>query len=1626
MTDSVKIETSASSQSAKDQLAPLLQELRGLDRSAYPVDFLVEFAEAYHFRTPPAYLARKSSLELVDEILLTYQLMERRKPEEIRVRVLQQPSAKPALLQTNMSDQPFILDTVLEILRASEIQTRSYLHPILQVERDPEHRMTAVRPRTAPGSHESVLFFELQPLRDEAACRALEMEVRESLLDARRAVEDFYLMKRQVDSIVREIQTYPALHAAEKQDMQEAAELLRWLQADNFVLLGYRFYRFFQMGGELHVQAAPGSGLGILRDETGSAFMNPVPVSQINESLQARLRLRIFPLISKTNRVSRVHRRISMDYIGIKQVNAEGEIAGEHRILGLLTVEALNQMGSEIPVLRQKLKNILERAQVLEGSHDYKRIIAVFNSIPKAELFSSSDEVIGQSIEEIIALQKENEVRVSCRPDLLGRGASVMVIIPRDRFNSTARRRIQTALSGRFGSPAADYRLALSDEPYARMHFYFTDESGKLRIPRLSDLESLVVEAIRTWEDEFLEQLMRAHGAEAGARLAQRYAPLLPEAYRTVISPENAAADVELFEKVRAAGRMQIAIQRDASPPGKEATEIRLFRAGEKFLLSEIMPVLANLGMLVIDESTFAVQGSEVPLCHLHAIRVKKRDGQPVPAERWPLLSEAILAVLDGQYENDALNELVVTAQLTVRQVELIRTYVHYFRQIGAPYFRASIASALSAHAPLTGHLIQYFLAKFDPALEPKDPRQRLAGPLKEIRDRIAGGLDKITDLNEDRIIRGLFGLMEATARTNYFQKGGLLPHLAIKIESRKIPFMPRPVPLFEIFVHNAEMEGIHLRSGMVARGGIRWSDRRDDFRTEILGLMRTQVTKNAIIVPVGSKGGFVLKRAPESRDQIAAEVERQYRTLISGMLDLTDNRAGGKICHPPEAVIYDLPDPYLVVAADKGTASFSDVANQIAKDYGFWLGDAFASGGSRGYDHKKHGITARGVWECVRRHFRELGIDMDKQAFTVAGIGDMSGDVFGNAMMLSRNIKLVAAFDHRHIFIDPDPDPKPSFEERARLFKLPRSSWADYRLELILKGGGIFPRLSKSIPLSPEMRKFLGTEDESMTGEEMVKAVLRLPVDLLYNGGIGTYVKASHESHADARDDKNDAVRVDASELRCKVVGEGGNLGFTQAARVEFAKSGGHIHTDFIDNSGGVDLSDHEVNIKIALAGLMRQGRMDEARRNRLLEQIASAVCGLVVATNRSQAQILSLEEGFSRANVSEHLDLLEDLQYAGILDPHLDRFPDDPELARRAEKGLGLLKPELATLLAFSKIETSRALRESDLLDALGFESYLPSYFPPAVIECCGEVLREHPLRREIAVTVFTNELVHRCGITFVSRLRRDLGCSIAEVARAYRVADGLIEGSEFFKQVEALMDAGALALGAGSGLMQSYRDAVADIACWLVRSWPSGSGGQPLAVVAVIEEMRPWFQRTSTWLEQEAPEHARRRFAARRDEIAAAGAPVPLADRAARFDFQREIPPLVPIALQSGIAPEKVADLYSAIRDALGMPQVMSALSKLPATAPDDRSAARALKEELRTLTLKLTERIAAACLDGGDCGKLVGQFFYDNWPAVEPYRKLIEAAERGRPWTLSSMIVLSERLRRLVAQSPRGEG
>ncbi len=1395
------------------EIAPTINAVRSYLKSSPDgaSELLLDFAELFLSRAPDELLVHRSTEDLASMTRGAFRFLEQSRPDRVDVAVAnadedeEEWEAPVTVIRTNVSERPFIIDSIREYLALKGLAVERMVYPMLDVDRDDNGQVTAMRFPTDSGITESIVHCEIERIGDPDRLDELRVDLSASLQDVVRATDDFLPMLSALDQVVTAVGVNAADLSERAPEFEEIKDFLLWLRHGGFVFLGYRGYDLLsdQVAGEQSIVVQPGSGLGLLRNEEDSRFAEPIPVSGLAPGMRERALGGPVLIVNKTNAESTVHRRARMDYVGIKKLDSEGIVVGEHRFIGLFTSKVYTEPAANIPLLRDKLSRILDAEGVREGSHDYKEIITIFDTLPKEELFLSSPEELRDDVRAVLTAYSGRGVRVVLRRDPHNRGLSVMVILPRDRFSGSVRKQIEEALVEEYHCEVLNYHLAIGGGDQARLHFYLSATEDRVAEVRSEDLEQTVASIIRTWADRVSEGLEKVVSVEEARDLALLYEGAMSREYQAALDPAIAVADIcELERMAREDGVVSVGFtnraENEAVAGVMGATELKLFLRGERLVLSDFMPILENAGLRVVAMKPYEVGTNGAPTATIYVFAVQDQGGSALEVESCgELLSETLLAARAGEVVSDPLNALVVSAGLHWREVDALRGLAGHVFQSGAVPSRLALSHALVQYPGIARRLFAMFRTKFDPEMD-ASLEERLAA-LVVMRNTFHGLLRSVTLLDDDRALRRLEETISRTVRTNYYRVGGRTP----TIRSGGVPYTSykvlvgdiqhsRPTDLlFEVWVHSARMEGVHLRGSFVARGGIRWSDRPDDFRTEILGLANTQMIKNAVIVPGGSKGGFVARSTPGDTEERWEEGRQQYQTLIRGLLDLTDNIVDGSDVAPNEVIAYDPLDPYLVVAADKGTATFSDLANAVSAEYGFWLDDAFASGGSNGYDHKEVGITARGGWECVRRHFQEKGKDIQTEPFTVVGIGDMSGDVFGNGMLLSEQIKLVAAFDHRHVFIDPDPDPVTAYAERKRLFELGRSSWEDYDQQLLSEGGMVVPRGAKEVHLTPQASRALGVDvDETppLDGEALIRAVLSAPAELLWNGGIGTYVKSASEAHADAGDPANDAVRLNAGQLRCDVIGEGGNLGLTQRARIEYASLGGRINTDALDNSGGVDMSDHEVNLKILLMPAVESGSLEQAERNDLLEELTEEVAELVLANNRSQSRGVSLDERRSKESIDEFRDLMLSLEKAGELDRLAEELPSTDVLIERRDRGQGMARPELCVLFAYAKLSLKAQLLSSSLPDDPVSEGYLLGYFPPKSIKVAGkERLFQHRLRREIVTAELTNDLVDLMGSAFVSRMVRDTGRSSEDVVRSWLVASRLAGHRALMQQME-----------------------------------------------------------------------------------------------------------------------------------------------------------------------------------------------------------------------------------------------
>jgi glutamate dehydrogenase len=1588
-------ETEASSERPEDRLAVLI----AARAPAGAGEAVRAFARAYLRRLSGDASDGLSDDDLAAEVLSAFAFASARNGEAVAVRALnptrEADGYEPlgSVLETNTDDWPFLVDSVTAEIEARGLDVVRLRHPIVGVERGSGGRIAAVRHPRDAARRESVMHFDLDRRLGDDELAALEAGVREVLAAVRATVADFPAMTSRVGDMAALARAGTERYAPD--EVREVTDFLGWLLRGNFVLLGARAYDF--EGGVIRV--APGSGLGILSDESGSAYAEGIALDAMPASVRERATSGDLLIVSKTNRPSPVHRRERMDYVGVRRVAPDGAVVGESRLLGLFTTKAYAEPASETPLLHRKLRRALEAEDLIEGSHDYKAAVAVFDSFPKDELFSAPVEDLQRAVAALMALEGTEAVRLLARRDADGRTASLILSLPRARYGSRLVEGMEARLRERFPGADVTTHLVLEEGARVRVHFTVHDASGLAGYaPR--ELEEDAVRLARTWDDEVRAVLVERHGPARGRALAEAWLAHFPDHYQGYTELGLAAHDVACLDRLASGESLVVSLQPVAA--GTQ-TRVALYKRGAKVELSTAMPMLEDLGLRVVEEIATRLVDSEDETW-VQEFRVLGPDGGPLDLDAsGERVAETIAAVYRGDAESDPLNRLVIAAGLDRAQLAILRAYRKYRQRVGSRFTEGYQNEVLVANPALTAKLMRSFELRFgaDGVGAPRDEAAEAA-----LREGILADLDAVVSLDHDRILRNQLAVIDATLRTNAYKPGR--GALAFKIRSADVPAMPQPSPLVEVYVHGAEVEGIHLRGGAIARGGIRWSDRMD-YRTEVYGLMRAQLTKNAIIVPAGAKGGFILKHPAGDRQALRAQVERAYVTYIRALLDVTDNLVDGKVVHPEGVRVLDDDDTYLVVAADKGTATFSDLANSVAADAGFWLDDAFASGGSSGYDHKGLGITARGAWESVKRHFHELGLDPATDPFTAVGIGDMSGDVFGNGMLLSDRLRLVGAYDHRHVFLDPAPDAARSFAERRRLFELAGSSWDDYDRALISEGGGVWPRDAKWIPVSAPAREALGIEDERLAPADLIRAILRAPVDLLWNGGIGTVVKATAETDDDAQDRSSDAIRVNAGDLRCRVVGEGGNLGFTRRARVEYAAHGGHINADFIDNSAGVDISDHEVNLKVLLGLAERRGELTRADRDVLLRDVTEDVVAHVLYDSFLQAQIIAQEVERSAARMYAYEDLMVLLQARGLLERADEALPSGEEIGERRRAGRGMERPELAVLVAYAKRWVARALESSALVEDPWFERDLRAYFPDAVVERCGHLLGEHPLRRELLCMLNANSVVNALGPTFVSQLVAERAADPGAVVRAYRIALEVTDAGTAWDAAERLE---GVERGVQAELMGGVDAFVEAVTRWYVAWPPEGS------IDEIAAGGRAGFEALGRVLGELGGDER----LARREAVAArlveAGVPADLARSHALRPELAHAPDVLRVARATGRGIEDVTRVFFAVGSELRLDWLESETDSVRAATRMQRWALQAVRDDAIQARRELAEQ-ALLEADGAAPDAVVERFLAAREKPARRLEGFLRALAREGDPDLAGLSLAVRQLRALAA-------
>ncbi|MFE0176404.1 NAD-glutamate dehydrogenase [Streptomyces sp. NPDC059002] len=1598
-------------------------------------DTALAFLQRYYLHTAPEDLADRDPVDVFGAAFSHYRLAENRPQGTANVRV-HTPTVEEngwtcshSVVEVVTDDMPFLVDSVTNELSRQGRGIHVVIHPQVVVRRDVTGKLLDVltdvadeRPHDAVT--ESWIHVEMDRETDRADLKQITADLLRILSDVRETVEDWEKMRDSALRIADELPSEPTAGDLPGQEVEEARELLRWLADNHFTFLGFREYT---LTDDDSLAAVPGTGLGILRADPQHDGDDHHPVSpsfnRLPADARAKAREHKLLVLTKANSRATVHRPSYLDYVGVKKFDAAGNVVGERRFLGLFSSAAYTESVRRVPVIRRKVAEVLKGAGFSANSHDGRDLLQILETYPRDELFQTPADELRSIVTSVLYLQERRRLRLYLRKDEYGRYYSALVYLPRDRYTTGVRLRIIDILKEELNGASVDFTAWNTESILSRIHFVVRVPKGA-EVPDLSDadierIEGRLVEAARSWADGFAEALTAECGEERAAELLRRYSGAFPEGYKADHTPRAAVADLVHLEQL-VEGHQDFALslyEPVGAAPGER--RFKIYRSGAQVSLSAVLPVLQRLGVEVTDERPYELRCTDRTHAWIYdfGLRMPKSpngNGDYLGDDGRERFQEAFAAAWTGAAEVDGFNSLVLRAGLNWRQAMVLRAYAKYLRQAGATFSQDYMEDTLRNNVHTTRLLVSLFEARMSP------DHQRAGTELTDgLLEELDGALDQVASLDEDRILRSFLTVIKATLRTNFFQEaGGGTPHnyVSMKFDPQAIPDLPAPRPAYEIWVYSPRVEGVHLRFGKVARGGLRWSDRKEDFRTEILGLVKAQMVKNTVIVPVGAKGGFVAKQLPDpsvDRDAWLAEGVACYKTFISALLDITDNLVAGEVVPPADVVRHDEDDTYLVVAADKGTATFSDIANKVAEDYNFWLGDAFASGGSAGYDHKGMGITARGAWESVKRHFRELGTDTQSEDFTVVGVGDMSGDVFGNGMLLSEHIRLVAAFDHRHIFIDPNPDAATSYAERRRLFELPRSSWADYEKELLSSGGGIFPRSAKSIQLNAHIREALGIETgvAKMTPADLMKTILQAPVDLLWNGGIGTYVKSSAESNADVGDKANDAIRVNGADLRVKVVGEGGNLGLTQLGRIEFARTGGRINTDAIDNSAGVDTSDHEVNIKILLNAVVANGDMTVKQRNKLLAEMTDEVGQLVLRNNYAQNTALANAVVQAPSLLHAHQRFMRRLGKQGHLDRGLEFLPNDRQIRELLNSSRGLSQPELAVLLAYTKITAADELIQTTLPDDPYLRRLLHAYFPKALHERFPEQVDGHALRREIVTTVLVNDTVNTGGSTFLHRLREETGASLEEIVRAQLAAREIFGLGEVWDAVEALDN--VVAADVQTRIRLHSRRLVERGSRWLLNNRP-----QPLQLAETIA----FFSQGVSEVWAELPKLLRGSdqewYQSIRDELTGAGVPDELAQRVAGFSSAFPALDIVAVADRTGKEPMAVAEVYYDLADRLRITQLMDRIIELPRADRWQSMARASIREDLYAAHAALTADVLAAGNGAATPDQRFKAWEEKNAPILTRARTTLEEIQSSDAFDLANLSVAMRTMRTLL--------
>ena len=1563
---------------------------------------------------------------------------------------------KPVIEVTHLTDDPtvshiflvndnipFLVDSATMACAEFGLEVKLISHPIIQIEGQDKDRVLIDKPKNKDVQLKSLIYIEVSRIDDEDERQQLQDYLSRVFGQIRYAVADWKAMLSQLEKAQSKLG-----ELGDNSTRKSQQKFLSWLAADNFTFLGYRYYQKKRD----YLVADKKSGLGLLRPDMDADRndASQIKVSEYKVKKQSDL-----VVLTKVNKLSKIHRKGNLDYIGVLETNADGEVVAEHRFIGLFTSQATNTSPSNIPYIKTKIKQLIKQFDFEANSHSEKMLIHIIDSFPRDEVMQSNTKELFYAIYQSLAIQEKVTTQVIARVDKFGRYASFMIYVPRDLFNTKVRHKIQNLVTRAVEGVEVEYAVSIDDSHYARLYLVIRDVK-RFNESLIDQLKHDIIEEVKTWEDQLRMVLIERFGVEQAQSLMGKFKGAFPVAYTEDVSPRVASYDVEHANILADERDLQVSLY---MPRIKHQGEFRfkVFRFNKTMPLSEVLPDLENLGLQVVSERPYEWQLADGRVIWVQDFDLNLASGASLKLELVRERFHSTFAkVSRKELSSNPLNKLVILGGLNWRQIYFLNGLVKYLLQTGLPYSRDYIVRALVNQPHISRWLVELFTIRLSPALDQLDAaeirdyfkafKQKFGDQLHHLkielndnqqasvdkyfrsrkldRDSLADKVEKainallvsVKSQDEDRIIRYVMETIRAVLRTNFFQKDEndkFRPAMSMKINSSAITFLPKPVPFREIFVYSPDVEAIHLRMGEVARGGLRWSDRYEDFRTEVLGLTKAQHVKNAIIVPVGSKGGFVVKNLPQGdRDTVMAEVKRCYQIFIGSMLDITDNIVDEQVVHPDNVVRYDGNDPYLVVAADKGTATFSDIANAISTERGFWLGDAFASGGSAGYDHKGMGITARGAWESVKRHFRELGIDCQKQDFSVVGIGDMGGDVFGNGMLLSKHICLKAAFNHMHIFLDPNPDSASSWKERKRLFELPRSSWEDYNKKLISKGGGVFSRFDKAIELSAEVKEWLKLKQDEIAPQDLIKKLLQAEVDLIWNGGIGTYVKSSEESHADVGDSANNNLRVNGSELRCQVFGEGGNLGLTQRGRIEYAKTGGRVNADFIDNSAGVDCSDHEVNIKILLQRIMKDGDMDLPARNQLLKAMTDEVSRLVLTNNYRQNKILSFMLHVSADRIGAKAHLIKTLEDKGLLDREIEFLPSEAELKTRQQNGEGLYSPELCVLLSYSKIDLYQQILASDVLDDPWLADVMVHYFPKQLQQMDHKYMENHQLKREIIGTVLTSQIVDRMGATFMMRMNEDTGADVSAIALAYFLVVELFNLNHLWQAIDD-----------HDGVVSADDQLKALKAIWsFVRQavrWVLNNIGHSIDLQAQLAQLQSGVNQFVSDFEQHITATDLQVFKRENKSLLDKGFEKELAGHIAALPYINAALDVVKVANDENVSVKNAADMYFPLGQYLNLLWLHGMIEKLPVDSHWHVHARGDLRDDLSEHHAQLTAALIRRYGTQKSARDVMDQWLDDQQKMVNNMKQLMTNIKSEKQADYATIMVAVNSLSNLVS-------